>query len=339
MTIVRETYVAPGGAPARVRHVSVVLAGEDGKPITGYVHAAGQTIVTSRRFALSPSGLISVDLVPNSLIEPSGTVWKRIVTFEDESRDVAYWIVPDVPGPVDAADIMADPPGAIDPPGLNLLVLQIASVDAKADAAHQELDDLHPVSRSGEYSDLENTPSFAPVAASGAYSDLTGRPVIEGTGSPVGVVSAPVGTLYRDTAGTNGAVLWVKQAGTGNTGWRVVQGDTGWRNVTGELLNGWTASIVRIRRTAEAVWWHVEGLDGTSSTDLAFLPNFPGFDSGLANLPRFLLHTTASAVRRGYRGATAMTMASDGASGSLYGTFSAVPAASTPWPTTLPGSA
>lgn len=178
MTIVRETYVAPGGAPARVRHVSVVLAGEDGKPITGYVHAAGQTIVTSRRFALSPSGLISIDLVPNSLIEPSGTVWKRTVTFEDGSRDVAYWIVPDVPGPVDAADIMADPPGAIDPPGLNLLVLQIASVDAKADAAHQELDDLHPVSRSGEYSDLENTPSLAPVATSGAYADLTGLPTL-----------------------------------------------------------------------------------------------------------------------------------------------------------------
>lgn len=160
-----------------------------------------------------------------------------------------------------------------------------------------------------------------------------------GTGSPEGVVTAPVGTVYRDTAATNGAVLWVKQAGTGNTGWRVVQGDTGWRNVTGELLNGWTASIVRIRRTVEAVWWHVEGLDGTSSTDLTFLPNFPGFDSATSGVPRFLLHTTTSAVRRGYRGVTALMMASDGATGSLYGTFSAVPALSPPWPTTLPGSA
>lgn len=49
-----------------------------------------------------------------------------------------------------------------------------------------------------------------------------------GTGSPEGVVTAPVGTTYTDTAATTGGVEWTKWTGTGNTGWRVTKGDTGW---------------------------------------------------------------------------------------------------------------
>lgn len=56
--------------------------------------------------------------------------------------------------------------------------------------------------------------------------------VLRGVGMPNGVISAPVGTLYEDTNATNGATLWVKASGTGNTGWRVAEGDTGWRNIT-----------------------------------------------------------------------------------------------------------
>lgn len=41
----------------------------------------------------------------------------------------------------------------------------------------------------------------------------------EGTGSPEGVVTAPVGTLYTDTSGTPGSVLWVKETGDEATGW------------------------------------------------------------------------------------------------------------------------
>lgn len=47
-----------------------------------------------------------------------------------------------------------------------------------------------------------------------------------GTGSPEGNVSAPVGSIYTDTAATNGAIRWVKASGTGNTGWRNDYGDT-----------------------------------------------------------------------------------------------------------------
>ena len=55
---------------------------------------------------------------------------------------------------------------------------------------------------------------------------------LRGTGSPEGVLTAAIGTRYTDTLGTNGAILWIKASGTGNTGWKVEYGDTGWRDVS-----------------------------------------------------------------------------------------------------------
>lgn len=65
----------------------------------------------------------------------------------------------------------------------------------------------------------------APTGGGGSGSGLSG------TGSPEGVVTAPVGTEYLDTAGTVGAWRWLKASGTGNTGWAVTYGDTGWRQM------------------------------------------------------------------------------------------------------------
>jgi len=65
----------------------------------------------------------------------------------------------------------------------------------------------------------------APTGGGGSGSGLSG------TGSPEGVVTAPVGTEYLDTAGTLGAWRWLKTSGVGNTGWTVTYGDTGWRQM------------------------------------------------------------------------------------------------------------
>lgn len=51
------------------------------------------------------------------------------------------------------------------------------------------------------------------AAASGSSGGLAG------SGSPEGVVTAPVGTTYYDT--TSGS-FYVKRTGTGNTGWQVL---------------------------------------------------------------------------------------------------------------------
>lgn len=47
----------------------------------------------------------------------------------------------------------------------------------------------------------------------------TSRDVARGQGSPEGVISATVGTLYQRTDGGAGTTLYVKESGTGNTGW------------------------------------------------------------------------------------------------------------------------
>ena len=78
-----------------------------------------------------------------------------------------------------------------------------------------------------------------------------------GTGSPEGKVAAPVGSVYTDTAATNGAIRWIKTSGTGTTGWAVEYGDTGWRDISGDaqldILDIETGGHVRIRRTERFV--------------------------------------------------------------------------------------
>lgn len=44
----------------------------------------------------------------------------------------------------------------------------------------------------------------------------------KGTGSPEGVITANVGSMYSRTDGAAGSVLYVKRSGTGNTGWFAV---------------------------------------------------------------------------------------------------------------------
>jgi len=47
----------------------------------------------------------------------------------------------------------------------------------------------------------------------------TGPMVVAGSGSPEGVVTAPVGSLYLRTNGGSSSSLYVKESGSGNTGW------------------------------------------------------------------------------------------------------------------------
>ena len=103
--------------------------------------------------------------------------------------------------------------------------------------------------------------------------------IITGTGFPNGVVTAPVGSMYTDTAATNGAIRWIKATGSGNTGWRVEYGDTGWREIESVLLNGFTATSVKIRRFGDQVSITIFALDGSSSTDTTLYTLPTGFAS------------------------------------------------------------
>lgn len=54
-------------------------------------------------------------------------------------------------------------------------------------------------------------------------------------------------------------------------------GDTGWRDVTGDLLNSWSATGIRLRRTGSTVHLMISNLSGASKTDNALLTLPSGF--------------------------------------------------------------
>ena len=67
---------------------------------------------------------------------------------------------------------------------------------------------------------LQNSiPTLSDEIASKFYVDSQVGNKLSGTGSPEGAVSAPVGTLYTDDNGGPGTTLYVKESGTGGTGW------------------------------------------------------------------------------------------------------------------------
>ena len=105
------------------------------------------------------------------------------------------------------------------------------------------------------YNDTSSS-SLLKVLPNGISLGSTTNPnIITGTGFPNGVVSAPVGSIYIDTAITNGASSWIKKSGTGNTGWEVLEGDTGWRNITQYIPAGnTTGGILKIRRINSRVF-------------------------------------------------------------------------------------
>ena len=172
--------------------------------------------------------------------------------------------------------------------------------------------------------------------------DADGIPVelgYRGTGSPEGKVTASVGSIYTDTAATNGAIRWIKTRGTGSTGWRVEYGDTGWRNISSLMVNDWGGSVY-VRRINASVELRAEGLtrSETSHTIMTlpagFLPD-PAAGYGF----RFTLHQadpTASQTRFRILSNILTTVNSSTVPGPYYGT--AVWTISELWPATLPGT-
>ena len=101
---------------------------------------------------------------------------------------------------------------------------------------------------------------------------------IHGTGMPNGQIEAPIGTTYVDTAVTNGALKWIKQSGTGNTGWKVLIGDTGWKTLNSVSRVG--NSFIKIRRVNNLVTYNFGGLQ------------YGWFGVGRRNGPGFVKHNS-----------------------------------------------
>lgn len=170
--------------------------------------------------------------------------------------------------------------------------------------------------------------------------------LMSGTGSPQGVVTAPVGSIWHQTDSTVGVTHWRKATGTGNTGWVVMAGDTGWRNVT--PINGWTCNNMWIRRYGSIVqfaFWSMSGSSATSSTFYSLPDGFKGMNNQTGMYATGQYNSTGSTVGM-YRmtgsgnwtvsSATYTTALSAGAALSV--TWIADEYSVDIWPATLPGS-
>ena len=188
-----------------------------------------------------------------------------------------------------------------------------------------------------------STATEATTVAQNAAATAAIAGILSGTGSPQGVVAAPVGSQYRDTAATNGAVIWVKASGTGNTGWVVQYGDTGWRQIT--PLNV-TSGTVAIRRFGSTVLYRVSSIvvaAGSGNVALhdntARLP--PGFQGHVDSDTDFRLRplsavTPIHVVALWSRHALSLLSPSTRPTGPLIGTLRWE--TDDPWPTALPGN-
>src|SRR5699024_9845752 len=97
-----------------------------------------------------------------------------------------------------------------------------------------------------------------------------------GSGFPEGKVEAPVGSIYMDTAATNGAIRWIKTSGTSTSGWRVEYGDTGWRELV--PINGWVG-VIYVRRLNDVVFYRGKiSAETASATNAWDIPS--GFRAG-----------------------------------------------------------
>ena len=179
----------------------------------------------------------------------------------------------------------------------------------------------------------------------GIHIGGSGPQILSGTGSPEGVVTAPVGSTWRDTNATTGAVKWIKASGAGNTGWKVEYGDTGWRNISTLIDATWDgAKFTYVRRVGSNV--HL-GLSITKSTNLGALVTYPvwtpasGFSpyNGLSIFDGVaFLADTSTFVQIFMRPAIeARCGVTAGAGVPVRGTFSFP--TNDAWPTVLPGTA
>jgi len=195
--------------------------------------------------------------------------------------------------------------------------------------------------------------SSSPVVPNGTsagdavnLSQLNSR-VMQGVGFPNGAVAASVGTIYVDTAVTNGASSWIKKSGAGNTGWVVLEGDTGWRNITSMYSSYITVSNPNdygffVRRVGNLVHFNIKaqgvtaGWNGESASlpdgfvirQSAILPaalnealQTGGTGRGQIQINNVLIFVSSSWTNSGVRFA-----------------FNSMLSTEVAWPTTLPGT-
>lgn len=98
--------------------------------------------------------------------------------------------------------------------------VQKTSVAAEINAVTNEALRIFHTSAAGYDMVIRGDGIYWPNAES--FTASAGPHDCAGKGSPEGVVSARIGSIYRRTDGTEGSVIYVKVSGTGTTGWKAI---------------------------------------------------------------------------------------------------------------------
>lgn len=157
-------------------------------------------------------------------------------------------------------------------------------------------------------------PANAPSNTGGQVSEYE----IHGTGFPNGKVTAPVGTTYVDTAVTNGALKWIKRAGTDNQCWEVLTGDTGWKKLG--ISSGYAQATLRVRRVNNIVTYQFGGLRNDAFGIVR--RGGPGYLSKSTDPERDVYILYTQRLPLGYRSVSSLSGPIFNVNGNLYGSWS-----------------
>lgn len=119
-----------------------------------------------------------------------------------------------------------------------------------------------------------------PAAITGTTITATGCAVIiaqkicSGAGSPEGVVTGPIGSLYQRNNGASGTTLYTKEAGTGSTGWAAMSPATINWGVPGTIGSTTPNTGAFTTMTADRVV--VTGVTATFSTAISIAADAAG---------------------------------------------------------------
>lgn len=178
-----------------------------------------------------------------------------------------------------------------------------------------------------------------------------------GSGSPNGVLGAPVGSKYTDYEATAGAIEWVKTAGSGYTGWVVSFGNTGWRNVTSIVdpatIHPENTGGIYVARSGGTVYWRFDNLKlAAGSGTLVFMTDIPVEFRPASHVQGRVNRANSSAMIQNIWVAggqiawlSETSIGSAGATGTvrpdvgISGMFSYSVNFGAAWPSTLPGTA